>query len=69
MTRATGQETEPRLLNGLRKKCPTLSAQLGLKESLAALRRGLGTPAGKKVLMIERGDWVCDRYAGFHSDP
>jgi hypothetical protein len=49
---ATGQEAESRLLNGLRKRCPTLPANLGLKESLAALRRGQGIPAGKKVLIV-----------------
>jgi formylglycine-generating enzyme required for sulfatase activity len=49
---ATGQDTEPRLLNGLRKRCPALPAQLGLKEALAALRRGQGIPAGKKVLLV-----------------
>ena len=49
---ATARETEPRLLNGLRKRCPALPAQLGLKESLAALRRGQGVPAGKKVLIV-----------------
>ena len=49
---STAGETESRLLNGLRKKCPTLSAELGLKEALAALRRGQGIPSGKKVLII-----------------
>src|SRR5262249_5202543 len=49
---ATAQDTEPRLLNGLRKRCPALPAQLGLKEALAALRRGQGLPPGKKVLLV-----------------
>jgi len=48
---ATAQDTETRLLNGLRKRCPALPANLGLKETLAALRRGQGIPAGKKVLI------------------
>src|SRR5256885_6192701 len=48
----TAEETETRLLNGLRKRCPTLPAPLGLKEMLAALRRGQGLPAGKKVLIV-----------------
>src|SRR5206468_10595718 len=30
---ATAQETEARLLNGLRKRCPALPAHLGLKEA------------------------------------
>lgn len=49
---ATASETETRLLNGLRKKCPALAANLGLKETLAVLRRGQGMPVGKKVLIV-----------------
>ena len=49
---ATAEETETRLLNGLRKRCPALPANLGLKETLAALRRGQGIPVGKKVLIV-----------------
>jgi eukaryotic-like serine/threonine-protein kinase len=49
---ATAQETETRLLDGLRKRCPALPAHLGLKEALAALRRGRGVPAGQKVLLV-----------------
>ncbi len=49
---ATAEETETRLLNGLRKRCPGLSNDLGLKETLAALRRGQGIPAGKKVVIV-----------------
>ncbi len=49
---ATANETEKRLLNGIRKRCPALSERLGLKESLAALRRGQGIPAGKKLLIV-----------------
>jgi serine/threonine protein kinase len=59
---ATGAETEARLLKGLRKHCPDLPADLGLAESLAALRRGRGLrvqpgsspdlPAGRKVLIV-----------------
>jgi eukaryotic-like serine/threonine-protein kinase len=49
---ATAEETETRLLNGLRKWCPALLAPLGLKRALAALRRGQGIPAGKKVLIV-----------------
>jgi serine/threonine protein kinase/formylglycine-generating enzyme required for sulfatase activity len=48
----TAEETESRLLSGLRKRCPALSAHLGLKGTLAALRRGEGLPAGKKVLIV-----------------
>src|SRR5262249_19575948 len=49
---AIAEETEARLLNGLRKRCPALPAPLGLKETLAALRRGQGIPTGKKVLIV-----------------
>ncbi len=47
---ATAEETETRLLRGLHKHCPDLPA--GLVEALAALRRGRGLPAGKKVLLV-----------------
>jgi serine/threonine protein kinase/formylglycine-generating enzyme required for sulfatase activity/tetratricopeptide (TPR) repeat protein len=49
---ATASETEARLLKGLRKQCPDLRHDLGLSDTLAALRRGRGLPAGKKVLII-----------------
>ena len=49
---ATPEETEARLLYGLRKRCPALEDNLSLKESLAALRRGQGIPIGKKVLIV-----------------
>jgi serine/threonine protein kinase/formylglycine-generating enzyme required for sulfatase activity/tetratricopeptide (TPR) repeat protein len=49
---ATAEETEARLLHGLRKRCPDLPSTLGLKETLAALRRGNGLPAGKKMLIV-----------------
>jgi serine/threonine protein kinase/formylglycine-generating enzyme required for sulfatase activity len=49
---ATAQETETRLLNGLRKHCPALPQNLPLQETLSALRRGQGVPAGKKVLIV-----------------
>jgi formylglycine-generating enzyme required for sulfatase activity len=49
---ATASETETRLLNGLRKRCPALPAKPGLKETLAALRRGQGIANGKKVLIV-----------------
>jgi len=49
---ATAEETETRLLNGLRKRCPSLPNNLGLKETLAALCRGQGIPVGKKVLIV-----------------
>jgi serine/threonine protein kinase/formylglycine-generating enzyme required for sulfatase activity len=49
---ATPDETEQRLLGGLRAHCPTASSDWGLKETTAALRRGSALPEGKKVLII-----------------
>jgi serine/threonine protein kinase/formylglycine-generating enzyme required for sulfatase activity len=49
---ATAGETEARLLKGLRKNCPELPTDLGLLDTLAALRRGHGIPSGKKVLFV-----------------
>ena len=49
---ATGDETETRLLKGLRKHCPDLPANLGLIEALTALRRERFLPSGKKVLLV-----------------
>jgi serine/threonine protein kinase/formylglycine-generating enzyme required for sulfatase activity len=49
---ATAEETESRLLNGLRKHCPDVPTDLGLMESMTSLRRGQLVPAGKKVLLI-----------------
>ena len=49
---ATADETESRLLKGLRKQCPDLPATLGLAETLAALRRGNYLPAGRIAILI-----------------
>ena len=49
---ATAEETETRLLNGLRKRCVALPDNLSLKATLAALRRGQGIPVGKKVVIV-----------------
>ncbi len=49
---ATAEQTETRLLGGLRRRCPRLPGDLGLKESVAAIRRGGGVAAGKKVLIV-----------------
>ena len=45
-------ETESRLLNALRKRCPRLPATLSLVETLAVLRRQRDVHAGKKVLIV-----------------
>jgi formylglycine-generating enzyme required for sulfatase activity len=49
---ATPEETEARLLRVLRKVCPDLSADMGLVDALAALRRGQVLRAGQKVLLV-----------------
>ena len=49
---ATPDETEARLLKGLRKACPELPRGLGLVDSLANLRRGRVLPPERKVLLV-----------------
>jgi hypothetical protein len=49
---ATAEDTEARLLKGLRKPYPDLPAGAGLVEALAALRQGRGLPPGRKVLLV-----------------
>ena len=49
---AAAEETEARLLKGLRKHCPDVPANLSVIETLAALRRGRYLPAGNKVVIV-----------------
>ena len=49
---ATAEETEARLLKGLRKACPQLPQGLGLVDSLANLRRGRILRPERKVLLV-----------------
>lgn len=49
---ATPDETEARLLKGLRRQIANLPANLGLTESLATLRQGKYLPAGQKLLIV-----------------
>jgi eukaryotic-like serine/threonine-protein kinase len=49
---ATAEETETRLLKGLRKACPELSRGSGLVDSLAKLRKGRILPPERKVLLV-----------------
>ena len=49
---ATPEETEARLLKGVRKACPELPQRLGLAESLAQLRRGRILPPERKLLLV-----------------
>jgi eukaryotic-like serine/threonine-protein kinase len=48
----TSDETEARLLKGLRKACPELPQGLGLVDSLAKLRRGRILPPERNVLLV-----------------
>jgi formylglycine-generating enzyme required for sulfatase activity/tetratricopeptide (TPR) repeat protein len=49
---ATAEDTENRLLRGLRKACPDLSPPMGLVESLMAIRQGRVLRSGKKALLL-----------------
>jgi serine/threonine protein kinase/formylglycine-generating enzyme required for sulfatase activity len=49
---ATAEETESRLLRGLRKACPDLSPQMGLVDSLIVIRQGRVLRSGQKVLLV-----------------
>ncbi len=49
---ATPEETEARLLKGLRRACPELPQELGLVNSLANLRRGRILAREHKVLLV-----------------
>jgi serine/threonine protein kinase/formylglycine-generating enzyme required for sulfatase activity len=49
---ATADDTEARLLGGLRKHCTDLPEGLSLRQSLAALRRGEGLTVGHKVVIV-----------------
>ena len=49
---ATAEETETWLLRGLRKHCPGLPEDLGLKDSIAILRRDRRIVPGRKILIV-----------------
>jgi len=49
---ATPEETESRLLKSLRKNCPDLSPQMGLVDSLTAIRQGRVLRSGQKVVLV-----------------
>jgi serine/threonine protein kinase/formylglycine-generating enzyme required for sulfatase activity len=49
---ATPEETESRLIKGLRKTCPDLSTALGLVDCIAAIRRGRALGHGQKILLV-----------------
>jgi serine/threonine protein kinase/formylglycine-generating enzyme required for sulfatase activity len=49
---ATANETEARLLKGVRRQAPDLPNNLGLIDSLAALRQGRFLESGQKMLLV-----------------
>src|SRR5262249_43380547 len=49
---SAGDDTEARLLRGLRRLFPGHPADAGLAETLRVLRRGHGLPAGHKALLV-----------------
>jgi serine/threonine protein kinase/formylglycine-generating enzyme required for sulfatase activity len=49
---STAEETEVRLLKSLRRRLPDLPGNLGLIESLTALRQGRFMESGQKVLLV-----------------
>jgi len=49
---ATGEQTEARLLKGLRRQVSGIPGNWGLVESLAALRQGRFLESGQKVLLV-----------------
>jgi formylglycine-generating enzyme required for sulfatase activity len=49
---ATPNETEARILAGLRSKLPALDDRLDLTQSIAAVRRGQGLKPGQKLLLV-----------------
>ena len=49
---ATADETEARILAGLRKRLPDLPVDLDLTQTLTAVRQGQGLNAGQRVLIV-----------------
>ncbi len=63
---ATADDTEARLLRGLRKMSSELPADAGLVDSMAILRRGPGRAPGRKVLVVvdQFEQWLFARRGG-----
>jgi eukaryotic-like serine/threonine-protein kinase len=59
---STPFETETRLLSALRRACPDLSPDLGLTDSLAAVRRGLIVAPRKLLIVLDQFEqWLHAR--------
>ena len=48
----TSDDTEARLVKGLRKRCPNLPVDLGVADSIESLQLGRGLPPGKKAVLL-----------------
>src|SRR5262249_16536695 len=59
---ASAEETEARLLHGLRKVCLELPGGLGLADTMSALRRGHVLPSRKLLLVLDQFEqWLHAR--------
>jgi formylglycine-generating enzyme required for sulfatase activity len=67
---ATSAETEARLLKGLRRQVAELPGDLGLIESLVALRKGRYLEAGRKVLLVldQFEQWLHAKRSGENTE-
>jgi serine/threonine protein kinase/formylglycine-generating enzyme required for sulfatase activity len=67
---ATPDKTEQQLLLGLRRSCPDLPRDATLPDTLSAIRRGKGIPAGRKVLLIidQFEQWLNSHSSELNSD-
>ena len=61
---STPHETELRLLKALRKSCPTISRELDLAGTMAAIRRGQDLPTHTKVVIVldQFEQWLHSRH-------
>ena len=67
---ATPDQTEQQLLQGLRRACPDLPRDASLVDTLAAIRRGKGIPAGRKVVLVvdQFEQWLYSHGAELNSE-
>jgi eukaryotic-like serine/threonine-protein kinase len=67
---ATSEETETRLLRALRKACPDLPPQMGLVDSLMAIRQGRVLRSGQKVLLVldQFEQWLHTKRGGENTE-
>jgi serine/threonine protein kinase/formylglycine-generating enzyme required for sulfatase activity len=67
---ATAEETEKRLIVGLRKRCPTLPDDLNLKDAITELRRGRLLRPGQKLLIVldQFEQWLHSQRGRSHTD-